>query len=97
RRRSTQPATGGVADEREFLKRHLHRAGARALPDHDVELVILERRIEDFLDRRRHAMNFVDEETFVLRQVGENGGEVAWFFQDRSRGRANRRAEFVAD
>ncbi len=36
-----------------FCSGHLDRPRARALPDHHVELVVLHRRIEDFLDGRR--------------------------------------------
>ena len=41
---------------------------ARALADHDVELVVLERRIEDLLDRRRHPVDLVDEQHLARRR-----------------------------
>ena len=72
-----QSGARGRADQRELLQRHLHRARAGALADHDVELVVLHRGIEDLLDRRRHPVNLVDEQDLVLLQVGEHAGEVA--------------------
>ena len=68
-RRGQQPRARRRADEREALDRHLDRPRARALPDHDVELVVLHRRIEDLLDRRAHAVDFVDEQHLALLEV----------------------------
>jgi hypothetical protein len=70
-------------DQGESLKGELDRAGARPLADHEIELIILHRRIEDFLDRRIETMNFVDEEHVAFLEPGklrramiasENGG-----------------------
>ena len=57
------------ADERVRLERHLHGARAGPLPDHDVEHVVFHRRIQRLLDRRRHAVDFVDEEHVTLLEV----------------------------
>ena len=43
----------------------LDRARRRALADHDVELEVLDRRIQDFLDHRAQAVNLVDEQHVV--------------------------------
>jgi hypothetical protein len=48
-----------------------HRAGGRAFADHDVDLVILQRRVEDFLHHRRHAVDLVDEEHVVGFEIGQ--------------------------
>ena len=53
------------ADQRERLQLELDRARRRALADHDVDLVVLERRVEDLLDDRRQAVDLVDEEHVV--------------------------------
>ena len=92
-----QPGARRRADQRELLQRHLHRPRARSLADDDVELVVLHRRIEDLFDRRRQAMNLVDEEDLVLLQVGQHPGQVARLLDDRSGGRAHRHAHLVAD
>ena len=65
-RRGQQAGARRRADQRELLQRHLHRPRARALADHDVELVVLHRRIEDLLDRRRQPVDLVDEQHLVL-------------------------------
>ena len=96
-RRGQQPGARRRADQRELLQRHLHRARARALADHDVELVVLERRIEDLLDRRRHPVDLVDEQHFALAEIGEDRREVARLLEHRARGRADRHAELVGD
>ena len=67
-RRGQQPGARRRADQREALQRHLHRPRARPLADDDVDLVVLERRVEDLLDHRRHAVNLVDEEDLVRRR-----------------------------
>ena len=69
----------------------------RALADDDVELEVFHRRVEDFLDRRRHAVDLVDEEHFALGEIGQDGREVARTFDHRSGGRPHRDAELVAD
>ena len=61
-RRGQKPRAGGGADQRERRQVELDRARRRALADHDVELVILHRRIQHLLDHRRQAMNLVDEQ-----------------------------------
>jgi hypothetical protein len=45
----------GGADQREGLQVELDRARRRALADHDVDLVVLQRGVEDFLDHRATA------------------------------------------
>ena len=47
------------------------------LADHDVELEVLHRRVEDFLDDRAQAVDLVDEQHVVRLQVGEQRREVA--------------------
>ena len=92
-----EPGPRRRPDQGEFLDRHLYRAGAGALPDHDVQLVVLHRGVEDLFDRRRHPMDLVDEEHLVLLEVGEHGRKVSSFLDDRAGGRAHRHAKLVAD
>ena len=65
--------------------------------DDEVELEILHRGIEDFLDRRIEAMDFVDEQHVARLEIGELGGEVAGLGDDRPGGRAEIDAEFARD
>ena len=91
-RRRQQPRARRRADERELLQRHLDRSRARSLADHDVELVVLERRIQNLFDRRRHAVDFVDEQHLALAaRFGQNAGEIAGLLEHRARRRPDRR------
>ena len=56
------------------------------MSDHDVELVVLERGIKDFFQRRLQAMNFVDEQHLLVPQIGQDGGQVALDLQGRAGG-----------
>ena len=76
---------------------HLDGARAGPLPDHDVELVIFHRGIEDLLDRGAHPVDLVDEEHLPLLQVGEHRRKVAWLLDDGAGGGAHRHAELVPD
>ncbi len=96
-RRRQQAGARRRTDERELLQRHLHRARARTLPDDDVELVVLHRGIEDLFDRRRHAVDLVDEEHRVLLEIGQHAGEIAGPLDHRSGSGANGDAHLVAD
>ena len=53
------------------------------IADDDVDLKILERRIQDLFDRRRHAMDFVDEQDVARRQIRDDAEEIAGFFNRR--------------
>ncbi len=96
-RRRQQAGARRRPDERELLQRHFHRPGAGALADHDVELVVFERRIQNLLDRRRHPVNLVDEQHLAVAEVGENAREIAGLLEHRTRRRPDGHAELVAD
>ena len=96
-RRGEEAGAGRRADQRERLQRHLDRARAGALADHQIELVVLERRVEDLLDRRRHAVDLVDEQHLARLEAGQDGGEVAGLLEHRPGGAAHRHAQLVAD
>ena len=92
-----QPGARRRANQRELLQRHLDRSRARALADHDVELVVLHRGIEHFLDRRRHPVDLVDEEHFVLAEARQDGGEIAGRSSTGPGCRAHSDAELLPD
>ena len=96
-RRGQQPGAGGRADQRERRQIELDRTRCGAFADHDVELEILHRRIQHFLDHRREAVDLVDEQHVVRLQIGEQRGEVAGLLDHRPRGDAQIDAEFVGD
>src|SRR5581483_2224764 len=69
----------------------------RALADHDVDLVVLERRVEDLLDHGGQAMDLVDEQDVARLEVGEDRGEVAGALEHRGGSRAQVHAELARD
>ena len=96
-RRRQQPRAGGRADQRELRQIDLHRARRRPGADDQIELEILHRGIEDFLDRRIEAMDFVDEQDVARLEIGELGGKIARLGDHRPGGRAEIDAEFARD
>ncbi len=72
------------------------RAGG-ALADDQVELEVLHGGVEDFLDGRLQAVDFVDEQHVPGLEVGEDRGEVAGALDDRAGGGAEADAEFAGD
>ena len=70
---------------------------ARALPNHDVELVVLHRGIQNLLDGRIHAVNLVDEQDLPLLEVGQDGREVARLLQHGAGRGPHRHTHLVAN
>ena len=97
KRRSQEAGARRRADQRERRQVELDRAGGRPLPDHDVELEVLERGIEDLLDHRAQAMDLVHEEDVARLEIGQDRGEVARPLEHGSRRLAEIHAELVRD
>lgn len=96
-RRGQKTGAGGGADQGERRQVEFDRPGCRALADHDVDLEILHRRIQHFLDHGREAMDLVDEQHIVRLQVGQQRRQVAGFLDHRARGHAQVHAQLVGD
>jgi hypothetical protein len=73
------------------------RPRRRPLADDDVEAEVLERRIEDLLDRAVDAVDLVDEENVTQLEAGEDGGHVALSLERRAGDVADADAELLAD
>ena len=84
----SKPGARGRADQRELGEVDLHRARRRPLADDQVELEVLHRRIEDFLDRRIEPVDLVDEQHVALFEIGEQRREVAGLGDHRPGGGA---------
>ena len=67
------------------------------LADDDVELVVLERRIEDLFDHRRHPVDLVDEEHLPLGEVGQDRRQVPGLLEHGPGRGAHGRAHLVRD
>jgi hypothetical protein len=94
-RRRQQSGARRRAHERERLQRDLHRSRAGPLADHDVQLIVLHRGVEDLLDGRRQAVDFVDEEDVAFLKLAQHRREIAWFLDHGTGRRSNRHPELV--
>ena len=75
----------------------LMERAAGPFADHDVELVVLHRRIEHFFDHGLRAVNLVDEQHVARLQVGQQRGEIAGTLEHRARGLAQVHAELAGE
>ena len=93
----SRPARVVAPDQRERRQVELDRARAGTLADHDVELKVLHRRIEDLLDDRAQPMDLVDEQHVVRLQVRQQRRQVAGALDHRSGGLSQIHAQLVRD
>ena len=96
-RRREQPRARRRADQREARQIEAHRARARPLPDQDVELEVLHRRVEDLLDCGGQAVDLVDEQHVAGLEVREQRREIAGPLDRRTARHAQRRPHLVGD
>src|SRR5258708_10382491 len=75
--RGEQSCARGGANEGEGLYVHRVRPRGRALADHDVELVVFERGVEDLFERGLQAVDFIDEEHLAVAKIGKDRCEGA--------------------
>jgi hypothetical protein len=88
--RSGQGAgAGGGADQGEGRQVEADGTRRRPLADHDVELVVLHRRVQHFLHHRRQAVDLVDEQDVARLQIGQQGRQVPRPLQHRAGGLAH--------
>jgi hypothetical protein len=79
------PARVVAPDQREGLQIQLDRARGRAIADQDVDLVILQRRVQDLLDDRRLSRWISSMNSTSLRsQVGQHRRQVARLLDHRA-------------
>jgi hypothetical protein len=72
-------------------------AGAGTLANNEIDAKIFHGRIEDFFDGGLQAMNFVEKENFFFFERGEDGGEIAFAFEERASAGFDRDGEFIGD
>ncbi len=93
----SRPARVVAPDQGEFGKIDPHRARRRPFADDQVELEILHRRIEDFLDRRVEPVDLVDEQHVALFEIGQQRRQIARLGDHRAGGGAKADAELARD
>ena len=87
----------GRAHQREGLQIQLDRARRRAFANHDVDLVVLQRGVEDLFHHRRESVDLVDEQHIVFFEVGQQRRQVFGLFQHRAAGLAQIDAQLVGN
>jgi hypothetical protein len=70
---------------------------AGPVADHDVELEVLQRRVQDLFHHRAQPMDLVDEQHVAGLQVGQQRGQVAGLLQHRAGGLAQVDLHLVGD
>src|SRR5207342_1594227 len=96
-RRRQQPGAGRGPDESERRQVERQRPCAGALADDDVEPKVLERGIEDLLDRAVDPVDLVHEEHVAVIEPGEDRRHVALALERGPRHRPDPDAELLAD
>ena len=96
-RRGQQAGPRRRADERERRQVERQRPCRRPLADDDVEAEVLERRVEDLLDRRVQPVDLVDEQHVARLERREDRSQVALALERRPGDRADADAELLAD
>ncbi len=94
-RRREEPGPGRRPDQREARQVDLDDPRRRTLADDEIELEVLEGRVEDLLDRRPEAMDLVDEEDVPRLQVGEDRRQIPGALEHRPGGGAERRIHLL--
>ncbi len=88
---------GGGAHQREPRQVDADALGAGAFADHDIQRVILQRRVQHLFHLPGQAVDLVDEQDIALLQIGQQGGKVAGLFDGRAAGDADLHAHLVGD
>ncbi len=91
----SSPSRVVAATQREPRQVDLHRPGRRPLADDQVELKILHRRVEDFLDGRIEPVDLVDEQNIAVFEIGQKGCEIPGLGDHRAGSRAEIDAQFL--
>ena len=73
----SMPARVVAPDQGERRQIELDRTRGRPFTDHDIELVILQRWIKNFLHHRREAVNFVNEQHVIGFEIGQQCRQIS--------------------
>ena len=92
-----QTATRGGAHQGEGVEIDLDGARRRPFVDHNVDTVVLHRRVEIFLHNGGKAVNFVDEKHIVRFERSEQPCQIAGLVEHRTGGELEAHPEFVGN
>ena len=83
-RRGQRAGPGGCAHQRERRQVQFDRPCGRPLANHNVELVVLHRRVQHLFDHRAESMNFINKQHVVGFEIRQQRSQIARLFQHRS-------------
>ena len=83
--------------ERERIQIYLYRARAGAAVNHDVDAVVLHRRVEVLLHDGRQAMDLVDEQHILRLQGGQDARQITGLVQHGTAGDLEAHAQLVGN
>ena len=92
-----QTASRCCSYEGKRIQVYLDAASRRTLVYHDIDAVILHRRIEILLYHRRKSVDFIDKEHIVGLQRGKDSRQIARLIKHRTRCNLESYAQFVGD
>ena len=88
---------GGGPDQGEFRQIQPDGVGRRALADDNVDGEVLHGRVQNLLHRAVEPVDLIHKEDVVLRQVGEQGGQIPRLLDGRAGGDADIDSHLVGD
>ena len=92
-----QTASRCCSHEGKRIQVYLDAASRRTLVYHDIDAVILHRRIEILLYHRRKSVDFIDKEHIVGLQRGKDSRQIARLIEHRTRCNLESYAQFVGN
>jgi hypothetical protein len=97
KRRGDETGASGGADEGEMVEVEGMDARTGALADDEIDAKIFHGGVEDFFDGGLQTMDFIEEEDLFFFQRSEDGGEVAFAFEERAGAGFDGDLEFIGD
>ena len=82
-------------NQREGLQFNPHRTCGGALADHQIQLKILKRGVEDFFHNRVQTVDFINKQNVLRLKVGQDRRQITGLGQHRTRGHAEPNPQFL--
>ena len=95
RRYHTRPCSS--ADKGKVRKIEPHGPGRRSLAYHEIELIILHRRIEDLFHTLIEPVDLIYEQYFILFEIGKYGSQVSRLLDGRTGSNVKTYAHLIGD
>ena len=94
-RRRQAPRPRRRANHRKFWQIESHRSRRRTLADHDIEFIVLHRRVKHLLNRSPQPVNFIDKQHVTISQICQNARQIPRLFDRWTTRHADLRAHLI--